>query len=142
MKPEETLGMIEEAAGTRMYETKKMAALKTIEKKQVRGGAIEMLNEEITLTLSGQAAWEKRVSGLGKPTTWSSSAWIVCARQSTIKSAETKLQRSKEEKNGMTDRLQEIKQIEVDTKNTIKDCNKQIESPTGTAREGCRWRAA
>lgn len=36
MTPPETLGMIEEAAGTRMYETKKAAALKTIEKKQVK----------------------------------------------------------------------------------------------------------
>lgn len=33
MKPIEILSMIEEAAGTRMYENKKEAALKTIEKK-------------------------------------------------------------------------------------------------------------
>lgn len=32
MKPNEILGMIEEAAGTRMYETKRVNALKTIEK--------------------------------------------------------------------------------------------------------------
>jgi len=36
MKPPETLGMIEEAAGTRMFETKKLAALKTIEKKDAK----------------------------------------------------------------------------------------------------------
>ena len=35
MKPHEILGMIEEAAGTRMFENKKQAALKTIEKKPV-----------------------------------------------------------------------------------------------------------
>lgn len=34
MKPQETLSMIEEAAGTRMYENKKAVALKTLEKKQ------------------------------------------------------------------------------------------------------------
>ena len=34
MKPPEILGLIEEAAGTRMYEAKKVAAQKTIEKKQ------------------------------------------------------------------------------------------------------------
>lgn len=33
MKPPEILSMIEEAAGTRMFESKKMAALKTIGKK-------------------------------------------------------------------------------------------------------------
>ncbi|XP_010550591.1 PREDICTED: structural maintenance of chromosomes protein 2-2-like isoform X3 [Tarenaya hassleriana] len=37
MKPPEILSMLEEAAGTRMYETKKEAALKTLEKKQTKG---------------------------------------------------------------------------------------------------------
>lgn len=36
MKPPEILSMIEEAAGTRMYETKKQAAQKTIEKKDAK----------------------------------------------------------------------------------------------------------
>ena len=34
MKPPEILAMIEEAAGTRMFEDKKEAAIKTIEKKE------------------------------------------------------------------------------------------------------------
>ena len=52
MKPPEILGMIEEAAGTRMYETKKQAAVKTIEKKQVKVGEIEkILAEDITPNL-------------------------------------------------------------------------------------------
>lgn len=42
MKPHETLGMIEEAAGTRMFEAKKQAALKTIEKKQTK---VEEINK-------------------------------------------------------------------------------------------------
>ena len=41
MKPPEILGMLEEAAGTRMYETKKDAALRTLEKKQVKVAEIE-----------------------------------------------------------------------------------------------------
>ncbi len=41
MKPQEILGMLEEAAGTRMYETKKEAALRTLEKKQVKVAEIE-----------------------------------------------------------------------------------------------------
>jgi structural maintenance of chromosome 2 len=41
MKPPEILGMIEEAAGTRMFETKKMAALKTIEKKAAKVDEID-----------------------------------------------------------------------------------------------------
>ncbi|GJY98747.1 hypothetical protein Tco_0516177 [Tanacetum coccineum] len=41
MKPIETLSMLEEAAGTRMYERKKDVALKTLVKKQ---GKVDMIN--------------------------------------------------------------------------------------------------
>ena len=52
MKPHEILGMIEEAAGTRMYENKRVSALKTIEKKQLKVDEINsVLAEEITPTL-------------------------------------------------------------------------------------------
>ena len=53
MKPPEILSMIEEAAGTMMYESKKQQAQKTIEKKDARLREInEILNEEITPTLT------------------------------------------------------------------------------------------
>jgi len=49
MKPPEILGMIEEAAGTRMYETKKAAAEKKMDQKQIKVDEIEkILGEEIT----------------------------------------------------------------------------------------------
>ncbi|NXJ25128.1 SMC2 protein, partial [Dicrurus megarhynchus] len=52
MKPPEILAMIEEAAGTRMYECKKIAAQKTIAKKESKLENIQMvLNEEISPTL-------------------------------------------------------------------------------------------
>eukprot|EP00571_Detonula_confervacea_P010985 CAMPEP_0172303930 /NCGR_PEP_ID=MMETSP1058-20130122/5417_1 /TAXON_ID=83371 /ORGANISM="Detonula confervacea, Strain CCMP 353" /LENGTH=1214 /DNA_ID=CAMNT_0013014967 /DNA_START=165 /DNA_END=3809 /DNA_ORIENTATION=+ len=52
MKPNEILGMVEEAAGTRMYENKKNSAIKTIEKKQMKVDEINsILSEEITPTL-------------------------------------------------------------------------------------------
>ncbi|XP_072466568.1 structural maintenance of chromosomes protein 2 isoform X1 [Notamacropus eugenii] len=52
MKPPEILSMIEEAAGTRMYECKKIAAQKTIEKKEAKLKEIQtILAEEITPTL-------------------------------------------------------------------------------------------
>lgn len=48
MKPVEILSMLEEAAGTRMYETKKEAALKTLAKKQSKVDEIDnILAEEI-----------------------------------------------------------------------------------------------
>lgn len=52
MKPPEILGMIEEAAGTRMYENKKQAALKTMLKKEKKVDEINaILANEITPTL-------------------------------------------------------------------------------------------
>ena len=46
MKPPEILGMIEEAAGTRMFETKKQNALKTIEKKESKLKEIDNVSPE------------------------------------------------------------------------------------------------
>ena len=42
MKPPEILGLLEEAAGTKMYETKKQAAMRTLDKKQVK---VEEINK-------------------------------------------------------------------------------------------------
>ncbi|PIA59901.1 hypothetical protein AQUCO_00400638v1 [Aquilegia coerulea] len=46
MKPPEILSMLEEAAGTRMYETKKEDALKTLEKKQSKVDEIDKLLDQ------------------------------------------------------------------------------------------------
>ncbi|NXO31647.1 SMC2 protein, partial [Cisticola juncidis] len=63
MKPPEILAMIEEAAGTRMYECKKIAVQKTIEKKELKLKSIQtVLNEEISPTL--QKLKEERASYL------------------------------------------------------------------------------
>ncbi|XP_030092877.1 structural maintenance of chromosomes protein 2 [Serinus canaria] len=52
MKPPEILSMIEEAAGTRMYENKKKAVQKTIEKKENKLENIQkVLNEELSPSL-------------------------------------------------------------------------------------------
>ncbi|KAG0417477.1 hypothetical protein HPB47_005584, partial [Ixodes persulcatus] len=52
MKPPEILSMIEEAAGTRMYESKKQVAQKTIEKKDAKIAELNnVLAEEITPTI-------------------------------------------------------------------------------------------
>ncbi|VDN04583.1 unnamed protein product [Thelazia callipaeda] len=46
MKPMEIVGMIEEAAGTRMYEAKKQNAIRTIEKKEGKMAEIKQLMED------------------------------------------------------------------------------------------------
>ncbi|XP_060555176.1 LOW QUALITY PROTEIN: structural maintenance of chromosomes protein 2-like [Ruditapes philippinarum] len=53
MKPPEILSMIEEAAGTRLYESKKEAAQRTIEKKDMKLKEIDtVLKEDITPTIT------------------------------------------------------------------------------------------
>ena len=47
MKPPEILGMLEEAAGTRMYETKKESALKTLERKQIKVDEINKVRDQL-----------------------------------------------------------------------------------------------
>ncbi len=49
MKPPEILGLLEEAAGTKMYETKKQAAMRTLDKKQVK---VEEINKVSILKAS------------------------------------------------------------------------------------------
>ena len=52
MKPPEILSMVEEAAGTRMFDSKKQAALKTLDKKQAKVDEIDrVLAADITPTL-------------------------------------------------------------------------------------------
>ena len=59
MKAPEILSMIEEAAGTRMYETKKIAAEKTILKKQSK---VEEINKILVMNLGFY--WTEVCSGV------------------------------------------------------------------------------
>ncbi|KAJ4777585.1 Structural maintenance of chromosomes protein [Rhynchospora pubera] len=59
MKPQEILSMLEEAAGTRMYEMKKISALKTLEKKQKKVDEISKLLDEEVLPALGKLRKEK-----------------------------------------------------------------------------------
>lgn len=73
--PAQTLSMLEEAAGTRMFETKKTAALKTIEKKQVKLTEIStVLEESITPTLEKLRKERSSFLEFQKTTVWSC-AW-------------------------------------------------------------------
>uniref|UniRef100_A0A8C8E138 Structural maintenance of chromosomes protein n=1 Tax=Oryzias sinensis TaxID=183150 RepID=A0A8C8E138_9TELE len=96
MKPPEILAMIEEAAGTRMYECKKISAQRTIEKKEAKLREIQtILDEEITPTM--QKLQEERSSYLEYQKLMREIqhlsrlyvAWLfVCAEETKVKSAE------------------------------------------------------
>ena len=80
MKPPEILSMVEEAAGTRMFESKKQASLKTLDKKQAKVDEIDrVLAADITPTLerlreekSHYLRWSANAAEF---LDWSVSAW-------------------------------------------------------------------
>ena len=96
MKPPEILSMIEEAAGTRMYEAKKQQAEKTIEKKDARLKEInDILNEEINPTLkklreerSAYLEFQKIQRELEHLTKLYLAWKFVCAEESSVKTKE------------------------------------------------------
>ncbi|XP_067137577.1 structural maintenance of chromosomes protein 2 [Centruroides vittatus] len=126
MKPAEILSMIEEAAGTGMYESKKMSAQKTIEKKDAKLNEIDkILSEEITPTLTRlkeerQAYMEytKVVREL-QHLTKLHVAWQFIGAQNLCKKSNETLKQSKETINS---HHQEI----TKTKEKIKELDKQI----------------
>ncbi|RXM32345.1 Structural maintenance of chromosomes protein 2 [Acipenser ruthenus] len=96
MKPPEILAMIEEAAGTRMYECKKTAAHKTIEKKEAKLKEIQtILEEEITPTLqklkeerSSYLEYQKVMREIEHLSRLYVAYLFVCAEETKVKSAE------------------------------------------------------
>jgi structural maintenance of chromosome 2 len=111
MKPHEILGMVEEAAGTRMYETKRQAAIKTIEKKQAKVDELNsVLSEEITPTLErlrgekqSYLKWSKNSSDIERI-----ERFVVA---SDFMNAQQALERNVE---GSVDMEQQVKQLETE----------------------------
>jgi structural maintenance of chromosome 2 len=97
--------MIEEAAGTRMFETKKQAALKTIAKKETKVEEIsKVLNEEITPTLevlrkdrAHYLKWTTDQAEIERLTKFTS-AYDYYKAQETLQSSRSDLESLEEEK--------------------------------------------
>ncbi|XP_066506575.1 structural maintenance of chromosomes protein 2 [Hoplias malabaricus] len=96
MKPPEILAMIEEAAGTRMYECKKISAQKTIEKKDAKLKEIQtILDEEITPAMeklkeerSSYLEYQKLMREIEHLSRLYIAWQFVCAEETKVKSAE------------------------------------------------------
>ncbi|CAN0229623.1 unnamed protein product, partial [Ectocarpus sp. 12 AP-2014] len=119
MKPPEILGMIEEAAGTRMFELKKQSAQKTIEKKQQKVDEINaILQDEITPrldTLRGQKThWLKWKANEGEESRLQRFcvAYSFSMAESTLNSSEGEKQ-ALEEEHGALQAAQKEAQEEV-----------------------------
>ncbi|MED6273357.1 Structural maintenance of chromosomes protein 2 [Characodon lateralis] len=81
MKPPEILAMIEEAAGTRMYECKKISAQKTIEKKEAK-------LKEIQTERSSYLEYQKLMREIQHLSRLYVAWLFVCAEETKMKSAE------------------------------------------------------
>ena len=138
MKPPEILAMIEEAAGTRMYEAKKQQAEKTIEKKDAKLKEInDILAEEINPTLtklkeerSAYLEFQKIQRELEHLTKFYLAYTFVIAEEASTK--------TKDELESLKNKLEEIQDLikqgeeemaEIDV--TIKDLERQRDNEIG-----------
>lgn len=130
MKPPETLAMIEEAAGTRMFETKKQASLKTIEKKQLKVDEItKCIDEEITPTLENLRterqdyhAWQAANAEYEKVERFC----IAC----DYKTAETKVLSSEQDKENLTNEHEAFLAQQTEKNQQAEICADQISEIT------------
>lgn len=126
MKPPEILSMIEEAAGTRMFETKKQAALKTIEKKQQKVDEItRVIDSDIDPKLS-QLRGERQ-----NYLDWSSNNTEVerlerfCVA-ATYQDAEQRVQNAEGERAALQAELDELEQQKASFETEVSDCKQRI----------------
>ncbi|MCL7027639.1 hypothetical protein MKW94_012381 [Papaver nudicaule] len=130
MKPPEILSMLEESAGTRMYETKKEDALKTLEKKQSKVDEIDrLLDGEILPAL------EKLRKEKCQYMQWANgNAELDRLRRFCVAFDFVQAERTRDNAvNGVEQIKASITQIDTDTKNmklTIQDMEKNISNLT------------
>lgn len=131
MKPLEILSMIEEAAGTRMFETKKQAALKTIEKKQAKVEELtKVMNTEIVPTL------DKLRDERQSYNKWTSNGNEINVLERLViaydyKEAVSKASASEEDKMKIVRELEHLVNEQEQCKNEIKDAEGEITTLLG-----------
>ncbi|KAM4809696.1 structural maintenance of chromosomes protein 2 [Rhinophrynus dorsalis] len=126
MKPPEILAMIEEAAGTRMYECKKLAAHKTIEKKEAKLKEIQtILEEEITPTIhklkeerSSYLEYQKIMREIEHLSRLYIAYQFVCAEETKVRSAE--------ELKEMQDSILKLQETMAENERKVKELGKEI----------------
>ena len=128
MKPHEILGMVEEAAGTRMYQTKREAALKTIEKKQSKVDELNaVLSEEITPTLErlrgekqSYLKWSKNQGDIERI-----ERLVIASEYMDAKSA---LENNSEGSGDMKSKVSELQQTKDQLEEDIASIGKEVET--------------
>jgi structural maintenance of chromosome 2 len=137
MKPIEVLAMIEEAAGTRMFEMKKQNALKTIAKKDKKVEEInKVLKEEITPTLENlrkeralYIKWSNNQSDIERLTRFTV-AYEYTKAQETLTASSADLQKMEDQLDSLKARENEINEILEQHKEQLAKLAKQKEKVT------------
>ncbi|NWH75213.1 SMC2 protein, partial [Piaya cayana] len=126
MKPQEILAMIEEAAGTRMYECKKLSVQKTIQKKENKLRNVQMLlDEEITPTLNKLKQERSCCLEYQKLARSIDHLSRFCIAYQFAQAEETKAS-SAEVLKGMQDDMEKFQQSVVETEKKMKQLEEEI----------------
>ncbi|XP_053909411.1 structural maintenance of chromosomes protein 2 [Cuculus canorus] len=126
MKPPEILAMIEEAAGTRMYECKKLSVHKTIEKKEAKLKDIQtILDEEITPTLKKLKEERSCYLDYQKLVRTIDHLGRLCIAYQFVQAEETKAS-SAEVLKGMQDDMEKFQESVVETEEKMRQLNEEI----------------
>ncbi|KAK3249583.1 Structural maintenance of chromosomes protein 2 [Cymbomonas tetramitiformis] len=130
MKPPEILSMLEEASGTRMYETKRANALKTLEKKELKVTEINKVLEEDILP-----ALERLKKERGEYMEWqTANDQLDRLRRFCIAYEYIQAQKVQEESNGDTAKIQgkidEGKATTTELEEEVKEIENNIEKLT------------
>jgi structural maintenance of chromosome 2 len=126
MKPNELLALIEEAAGTRMFENKKLAALKTIQNKQCKVEEInKLLAEEINPQLeklrhekSAFTAWSNKKTQIERLARYIA-AYLYFEAERSVNSGDEIIQLSNQDIDNLNNSLETMKQSIQDTERQI-----------------------
>lgn len=138
MKPPEILSMIEEAAGTRMYESKKQSAEKTIEKKDAKLSEINsILSDEITPTLDKLKAERHaymeytKVSRELEHLTKLYVAWQYVQTEALSNSSEGKIMEIDDNKKNAEKSIEELQGAIKDVSKQIIEMERKLDEETG-----------
>jgi structural maintenance of chromosome 2 len=128
MKPPETLSMIEEAAGTRMFETKKQAALKTIEKKQQKVDELtRVIEADIDPKLSQLRGERQNYLDWSSNNTELERLERFCTA-ADYKTTERRVHGAEEELNALTSELNALKEQQAGFEREAAECKTRIEA--------------
>ncbi|XP_072930221.1 structural maintenance of chromosomes protein 2 [Epargyreus clarus] len=139
MKPPEILAMVEEAAGTRMYEAKKQAAQKTIEKKDAKLNELnDIIKEDIAPKLqklqderSQFQEYQKVVRELENLTRLYV-AWKYVSAEESAKEAAKKVTEVEDDIKSKKETIKNNEKEAKDLEKQVADLNKKLDEESGS----------